>query len=66
MLFCIVNIARFLKIDSESALKRTNRKFKTRFQYMENELARQGKSLEQASLDEMEALWQKAKSETIT
>jgi MazG family protein len=66
MLFCIVNIARFLKVDSESALKRTNRKFKTRFQYMENELARQGKSLEQASLDEMEALWQKAKSETVS
>ena len=65
MLFCVVNIARFLKVDSESALKRTNRKFKTRFQYMENELARQGKSLEQASLAEMEALWQKAKSDTI-
>jgi len=66
MLFVIVNIARYLKIDSESALKRANRKFKSRFQYMESELARQGKSLEQASLEEMEALWQKAKSETIS
>jgi MazG family protein len=65
MLFCIVNIARFMKIDSESALKRTNRKFKARFQYMESELARQGKSLEQTSLAEMEALWQKAKSESV-
>src|SRR5262245_51677146 len=65
MLFVIVNIARYLKIDSESALKRANRKFKTRFRYMENELARQGKNLEQTSLEEMEALWQKAKSETI-
>lgn len=65
MLFVIVNIARYLKIDSESALKRANRKFKSRFQYMEAELAKQGKTVEQTSLDEMEALWQKAKSETI-
>jgi MazG family protein len=65
MLFVIVNIARYLKIDSESALKRANRKFKLRFQYMESELAKQGKSLEQTSLGEMEALWQRAKSETI-
>jgi MazG family protein len=64
MLFCMVNIARFLKIDSESALKRANRKFKTRFQYMESELARQGKSLEETSLAEMETLWQKAKTQT--
>src|SRR5262245_55080596 len=65
MLFVIVNIARYLKIDSESALKRANRKFKARFQYMEGELARQGKTLEQTTLDEMEALWQKAKSENV-
>jgi MazG family protein len=64
LLFVIVNIARYLKIDSESALKRANRKFKTRFQYMESELARQGKNIEETSLDEMEALWQRAKSET--
>lgn len=63
MLFVIVNIARYLKIDSESALKRANRKFKSRFQYMERELAEQGKSLDQTSLEEMEALWQKAKAE---
>jgi MazG family protein len=65
MFFVMVNIARFLKIDSESALKRANRKFKTRFRYMEAEIAKQGKSLEQTSLKEMETLWQKAKSETI-
>jgi MazG family protein len=65
MLFVMVNIARYLKIDSESALKRANRKFKARFRYMEGELARQGKSLEETPLSEMEALWQKAKSETI-
>src|SRR5215467_6322211 len=66
MLFVMVNIARYLKIDSESALKRANRKFKTRFRYMERELAKQGKSLEETPLEEMEALWQKAKSETIS
>ena len=44
ILFVIVNLARFLKIDSESALKRANRKFKTRFQYMEAQLARAGKN----------------------
>ena len=63
ILFVIVNISRYLKIDSESALKRANRKFKSRFQYMEGELARQGKTLDQTTLDEMESLWQKAKSE---
>src|SRR5215471_5514373 len=65
MLFVIVNIARYLKIDSESALKRANRKFKARFRYMEAELAKQGKSLEETPLEEMEALWQKAKSDSI-
>ena len=64
ILFVIVNLARFLKIDSESALKRANRKFKTRFQYMEAELAKAGKNLDQTSLEEMESLWQKAKSQT--
>jgi MazG family protein len=63
LLFVIVNIARYLKIDSESALKRANRKFKSRFQWMESELARQGRAIEETNLDEMEALWQRAKSE---
>jgi MazG family protein len=66
ILFVIVNISRYLKIDSESALKRTNRKFKSRFQYMERELAQQGKTLDQTSLEDMEALWQKAKSEIVS
>jgi uncharacterized protein YabN with tetrapyrrole methylase and pyrophosphatase domain len=46
LLFVIVNIARVLKIDSESALKRANRKFKSRFQHMEAELAKEGKNIE--------------------
>jgi len=66
LLFVIVNIARYLKIDSESALKRANRKFKSRFQYMETELARQGRSVEDTNMDEMEALWQRAKTENLT
>src|SRR5215207_7599571 len=64
ILFVIVNLARFLKIDSESALKRANRKFKTRFQHMEAALAREGKTLDGTSLDEMQDLWQQAKVET--
>jgi len=66
ILFVIVNIARNLKVDSESALKRANRKFKSRFQHMERELAKQGKTLDQTSLQEMEELWQKAKSEIVS
>jgi MazG family protein len=64
ILFVIVNLARFLKIDSESALKRANRKFKNRFQYMETELAKAGKNRDGTSLEEMESLWQKAKVQT--
>jgi len=64
ILFVIVNLARFLKIDSESALKRANRKFKARFQHMEAKLASAGKSLDGTSIDEMQSLWEQAKAET--
>jgi len=64
MFFVLVNIARVLKLDSESALKRANRKFKMRFQHMEAELARAGKRLDETSLEEMESLWKLAKTET--
>ena len=66
ILFATVSLACHYGIDPEVALIRACQKFKSRFQYMESELARQGKSLEQTSLEEMEALWQKAKSETIS
>jgi MazG family protein len=62
--FVVVNLARFLNIDSESALKRANRKFKTRFQHMEAQLASAGKSIDSTSLEEMESLWKQAKIET--
>jgi uncharacterized protein YabN with tetrapyrrole methylase and pyrophosphatase domain len=61
MLFVVVNIARYLSLDPESALRQTNRKFKRRFQWLEEELRKQGRKLPEASLDEMESLWQKSK-----
>jgi len=64
LLFVLVNIARVLKVDSESALKRANRKFKIRFQHMESELVSSGKNLDETSLNEMENLWKIAKKET--
>lgn len=63
MLFVLVNIARYLSLDPESALRRTNRKFKRRFQWLEEQLRRQGRTLEEASLRDMEALWQQSKQE---
>jgi MazG family protein len=63
MLFVLVNIARYLSLDPESALKKTNRKFKRRFQWLEQEIRRSGRRLEDASLDEMEALWQQSKAQ---
>jgi ATP diphosphatase len=61
-LFAVVNLGRHLKLDSEAALSGTNDKFRSRFHYVEHALDASGSSLEKASLDEMEALWQQAKS----
>lgn len=61
LLFALINYARFLKINPEDALEKTNRKFISRFQYMENEAKTMNKSLSDMTLDEMEVLWQKAK-----
>ncbi len=63
MFFVLVNIARFLALDPESALRKTNRKFKRRFQWMEERLRDGGRSPQQASMDELEALWQEAKQQ---
>jgi ATP diphosphatase len=62
LFFVLVNIARYLSVDPESALRKTNRKFRRRFGWLEEQLRRQGRTLEQATLDEMEALWQQAKT----
>lgn len=63
MFFVLVNIARYLSLDPESALRKTNRKFRRRFQWLEEELSRSGRSPQQASLDEMEELWQRSKQQ---
>jgi MazG family protein len=62
LFFVLVNLARYLSVDSESALRRTNRKFRRRFGWLEEQLHKQGRTLEEATLDEMESLWQQAKS----
>jgi len=61
LLFVLVNLARFVKVDPEQALRRTNAKFRKRFGYIERKLAEQGKSPEGATLAEMEALWEESK-----
>jgi MazG family protein len=63
LFFVLVNIARFLSIDPESALRKTNRKFKCRFQWMEERLRAAGRTPQQASMDELETLWQQAKAQ---
>jgi MazG family protein len=62
LFFVLVNIARYLSIDGESALRKTNRKFRRRFGWLEEQLRKQGRTLEEATLEEMEALWQQAKA----
>lgn len=61
LFFVLVNIARYLSLDPESALRKTNRKFKQRFQWMEARLHESGRSVDQTPLEELEALWQQAK-----
>jgi len=63
LFFVIVNIARYLSLDPESALRKTNRKFKRRFQWMEEQLRDTGRGPAQASMDELEELWQRAKQQ---
>lgn len=62
LFFVLVNIARYLSVDPESALRKTNRKFRRRFSWLEEKLREQGRSLEEATLEEMETLWQQAKT----
>ena len=61
VLFSLINYARFLKVNPEDALERTNKKFIARFQYLEHKAAESGKSLRDMTLAEMEAYWQEAK-----
>jgi MazG family protein len=61
ILFTLANLARHLKINAEDALRGANDRFAGRFQFIEQELARTGRSVEQACLEEMDALWDEAK-----
>jgi len=63
LFFVLVNIARYLSLDPESALRKTNRKFRRRFQWMEQRLRDRGTSPDNVSMDELESLWQKAKQQ---
>jgi MazG family protein len=61
LFFVLVNIARYLSLDPESALRKTNRKFKRRFQWMEARLHESGRTPDQVPMEELESLWQQAK-----
>lgn len=62
LLFSIVNLARFLKIDPETALRKTNRKFEERFKKLEKIAQQKDKSLKDMTLNEMDSLWEEIKS----
>ena len=61
VLFSVVNLARHLKLDSEDLLRKANLKFVNRFKAIEEELAKRGKTVDEAKLDEMDELWDKIK-----
>jgi MazG family protein len=62
LLFVVLNLARKLAVDAETALKKTNRKFRQRFKFIEDELKKDGKTLEESNLAEMDNLWNEAKA----
>jgi tetrapyrrole methylase family protein/MazG family protein len=62
LIFSLINYARFLDINPEEALERTNKKFIKRFQYLETESAKEGKNMGEMTLDEMDKYWEKAKT----
>lgn len=61
LLFAITNLARHLDVDPEQAIQQCNQKFLRRFQHIETQILKQGKSLQTASLEELDALWDEAK-----
>ncbi len=63
LFFVLVNIARYLSLDPESALRKTNRKFRRRFQWIEQRLLAQGMTPERTPMKELESLWQQAKQQ---
>lgn len=64
VMFSMINYARFIGINPETALERTNKKFIKRFQYMEEHIKKEGKSFDEMNLEEMDVYWDKAKAIT--
>lgn len=62
LLFSLINYARFLEINPENALEKTNKKFIQRFQYIENQAQKNHRNLQEMSLEEMDAFWKEAKN----
>lgn len=62
LLFALINYSRFIDVNPETALERTNRKFIRRFQYLETEAAKEGRKLHEMTLAEMDVIWDKAKT----
>ena len=65
VLFCVVNVCRYLDIDPENSLRGTNAKFERRFRYVEAKLREQGRTPDEATLEEMDAFWDEAKREGL-
>ncbi len=65
LLFAVVNLARFMEGDAETSLRNANEKFSRRFGEVEQALKKQGRSMKDATLDEMEVLWQEAKEQEV-
>jgi len=65
VLFSLVNLSRFLKVNPEDALRRATDRFADRFHFVEAEAARTGRTLDSMTLDEMDALWKKAKAREV-
>jgi XTP/dITP diphosphohydrolase len=63
LVFSMINYARFLQVDAENALERTNKKFIHRFTQMEEQALKQGKGLASMSLEEMDAIWNSIKQQ---
>ena len=66
VLFSLINYARFIKVNPESALERTNKKFIKRFQYIESMAKKSNRSIENLTLVEMESYWKQAKNQSVS
>jgi ATP diphosphatase len=65
VLFCCMNLARFLKVDPEKALQSTNQKFERRFNFIEEYVVQQGKKMQDLSLEELDEVWDLAKEKGL-